>query len=129
MGILKDLDDSRGLDGLPYEGIAEALATRTAAWGGQPDLVFPWKIVRKGRGSREIGDCLIWVGDAALVVSVKSRDPVLRVCDGPDRSKLWLDKAVQSACKQIDGIIRELQHASGLRLRNMRGSRSLGNQG
>lgn len=117
------MPDSPTDDSAPnYGTFSEQYVLRAAAWGGQPDFVFPATNVPKGNAQREIGDALVWVGKRLVVVSVKSRDPAKMGQDTEDRARSWLDTQIKKASKQIDGTIRKLRSADGdIKLTNMRG--------
>ena len=106
-----------------YGDLTEEFTLRAAAAGGQPDFVFRPVDTPKGQAQREIGDCIIWVGMQALVVSVKSRDPEKMGSDTETRAKAWLDKQIERARRQIEGTVRALKgdSAQGMLLQNMRG--------
>lgn len=95
------------LRGDTARGYAAEDATREAAsiWG-LPDFVFHPEVSKVGSGSREIGDCLLIVGDLAAVVQVKSREVVT---SDPDRERSWTEKKVKEALSQANGTIRRLQ--------------------
>jgi hypothetical protein len=88
-------------------GYAAEDATREAAsiWG-LPDFVYHPAVSRVGSGSREIGDCLLIVGDLAAAVQVKSREVVT---SDPNRERSWVEKKVKEALGQANGTIRRLQ--------------------
>jgi hypothetical protein len=88
-------------------GYAAEDATRDAAsiWG-LPDFVYHPEVSKVGSGSREIGDCLLIVGDLAASVQVKSREAVT---SDPDRERSWVEKKVKEALNQANGTIRRLQ--------------------
>jgi hypothetical protein len=99
-------------------GYAAEDATREAAsiWG-LPDFVYHPEVSRVGSGSREIGDCLLIVGDLAASVQVKSREAVT---SDPDRERSWVEKKVSEALSQANGTIRRLQREP-VHLTNVRG--------
>jgi hypothetical protein len=88
-------------------GYAAEDATRDAAsiWG-LPDFVYHPEVSKVGSGSREIGDCVLIVGDLGAVVQVKSRQ---RPTPDSDRERSWVDKKVREALSQANGTIRRLQ--------------------
>jgi hypothetical protein len=105
-----------------YGDFSEEYSLRAAATGGQPDFVFRPLDTSKGRGQREVGDCIVWLGSRVLVASVKSRDPSKMGLDTEERAASWLDKNVAAACRQIDGTIRTLKgRGDDLVLTSMRG--------
>jgi hypothetical protein len=106
-----------------YGDFTEEFTLRAAAAGGQPDFVYRPVDAPKGQAQREIGDCIIWVGMHALIVSVKSRDPDKMGSDTEARAKAWLDKQIGKALRQIEGTVRTLKgtSAQGVQLQNMRG--------
>src|SRR5665647_3917050 len=95
-----------------YGDFTEEYTLRAAAAGGQPDFVYRPIDTPKGQAQREIGDCIIWVGMQALVVSVKSRDPDKMGSDTEARAKAWLDKQIDKALRQIEGTVRTLKGTS-----------------
>jgi hypothetical protein len=99
-------------------GYAAEDATREAAsiWG-LPDFVYYPEVSKVGSGSREIGDCLLIVGDLAASVQVKSREVVTA---DRDRERSWVEKKVREALNQANGTIRRLQREP-VRLTNGRG--------
>jgi hypothetical protein len=87
-------------------GTAAEIAVRDAAatWG-LPDFVMAPSVERKGRGSREISDGLLVVGDRGVVVQIKAREGEPGT---PERETNWILKQIAGACKQIDGSVRRL---------------------
>lgn len=77
---------------------------------GVADFVFRPVDQRKGRAQREIGDFILWVGDIAAVVSVKSRAPDAGGTE--ERIRSWLDKNIAAASKQLAGVVRALRSTS-----------------
>lgn len=90
---------------------------------GVADFVFRPLDLRKGRAQREIGDFILWVGDIAAVVSVKSRAPEAGRTE--PRMRSWLEKNIAAATRQIGGVVRTLQSSDGgaLELESERGVR------
>ena len=93
-------------------------ATRDAAalWG-LPDFLYRAEVIRKGSGTRELGDNLLVVGALGLVVQVKRRETVT---NNVDREQGWLAKNAAIALKQAHGTIRKLR-SEPLVLTNVRG--------
>jgi hypothetical protein len=88
-------------------GLAVERSMRELSGGvGVADFVFRPANQAKGRAQREIGDFLLWVGDIAAVVSVKSRAPEAGA--GEERLQNWLGK--NRGCLEADR--RRGSHAS-----------------
>lgn len=94
-------------------------ATRSAAarWG-LPDLVFRPGSARRGRGSREIGDTILFAGHQAVSVQIKAR---VSVSADDQRERRWLDKKAVEAARQAEGTIRSLTRNDSVELTNERG--------
>lgn len=91
----------------PPEGKAAEDATYGAAalWG-LPDFVFKPEIRRLGSGTRELGDGVLIVGDAGIVVQVKRRE---RPTDDPEKERRWIEKQTSRALRQAWGSVRQLR--------------------
>jgi hypothetical protein len=101
------------------KGAAAEDATRAAAaiWG-LPDFVFRPLRLRRGTGSREVGDAILAVTDRAASVQVKSR----AAPSGDDeRERRWLDKKIAEAIRQAEGTIRTIRRPGRTPLVNERG--------
>jgi hypothetical protein len=98
------------------EAAEEAVHDAAAIWG-LPDFTFRGRVVSVGSGAREIGDNLVVVGDAGLVVQVKSRTTPTA---DPDRERGWIEKKVNQALDQARGSIRRLKRGP-VELTNARG--------
>lgn len=101
------MSDSYGLD-------VERWLRRVAAHHGVPDFVFrPLDVAKdpRGRTQREVGDFLLWVGDAVAIVSSKSREPTAAERETQDRRTRWFDKQVSGAFDEIKGVVRTLRRA------------------
>lgn len=72
---------------------------------GLPDFVFRSVVRSRGRGTRELGDVIVCVGDLGAVVQVKARQIV---SDDPDKEGRWLDKKIETAASQARGTLRSL---------------------
>jgi hypothetical protein len=59
-----------------------------------------------GRGSREIGDRILIVGDLGVVVQVKSRE---QATDDAERERVWIRKNAAAALRQARGTVRRLR--------------------
>lgn len=108
---------------MTYGDWTERQVTRATAAGGQPDFTFAAHIVKRGRGQREIGDTVVWLGRRVLIISTKARDFEQGQKDKRDRARSWLDGAIEKACNQIDGVVRTLKAATPgkIELRSERG--------
>jgi hypothetical protein len=91
--------DERGV------AVEEAVHGAAATWG-LPDFTFRGATVEVGRGSREIGDNLLIVGDVGVVVQVKSR---AEMSDADERERAWVTKQVAHARSQARGSVRRLK--------------------
>lgn len=99
-------------------GYAAETATRSAAveWG-LPDFVYESANERVGRGTRELGDGIVIVGELGVVLQVKSRDAVSVQMEKESR---WLEKQTARALAQGAGTVRRLKLAP-VPLTNLRG--------
>jgi hypothetical protein len=106
------------LHGTDDRGREAERATRdAAARAGMPDFVFRPGRVRRGHGSREIGDAVLLSGERALVIQVKART----VWSGNlDRERRWLDREIADATRQSTGTLRSMLAVESVRLRNER---------
>jgi hypothetical protein len=100
----------------PGRAAEEATDDAAALWG-MPDFLYRASVLRAGTGVREIGDRLLIVGDAGIVVQVKSRGGF--VADEA-KERRWLEKHVAKGLRQAHGTIRRLRSATA-RLTNARG--------
>ncbi|MGI5155866.1 hypothetical protein [Microbispora sp. CA-102843] len=96
---------------------AEAAVQDAAATWGLPDFVMLPSVERKGSGVREISDGLIVVGDAGLIVQVKTREAKPATAD---REASWIAKQIGAAVKQVNGTARRLA-AESTKMLNGRG--------
>lgn len=90
-------------------GTAAEDATRSAAATfGLPDFVFRSAHRSLGSGTRELGDAIVVVGEAAAAVQVKAR----AAASGEDaRERAWLHKRIVRAARQARGTIRMMRGA------------------
>lgn len=87
---------------------ADIAARQAAAQACLPDFVLRPGRVRRGHGSRELGDALLFGGDRAIAVQVKTKT----VWSGSmDRERRWLDQEIASAIRQSTGTLRLMQAA------------------
>jgi hypothetical protein len=103
-----------------YGEWTEELVRAAARRRGQPDFVFAPVVSKRGSGTREIGDALLWLGHQLVIVSVKSRHISRLGRDSKSRARSWLDRTVARAVRQIEGTARTLRQG-GLTLRSERG--------
>jgi hypothetical protein len=96
---------------------AEASLLHAASFWGLPDFVMRPKIVRKGKGSREIGDGTVVVGKRGLAIQSKARE--CPSSDG-DKESRWIDKKINEARSQASGALRNLKQ-DNVTLVNQRG--------
>lgn len=94
------------LDTKVDQGTEAESATLTAAsmWG-LPDFVMRPQVVRKGTGSREIGDGTIICDGRGLSIQVKSR---VGESKDPAREILWVQKKMEEGASQARGTVRLL---------------------
>jgi hypothetical protein len=103
----------------------ESYARRLAGALGVPDFVYHPSHVRTGSGSREVGDGLIVVGDAGLILQVKSRNVDSGSSDDPGRAERWCRKHAARARTQGLGTRRRWRQG-GVEVSSLRGhSRTL----
>lgn len=93
----------------PYGIEVERRRREFTAYHGVPDFVFRPVDVPKGRGQREVGDFLLWVGRAVAIVSHKARLPSAAERETDQRRRLWLDARVAEAFDQIKGVANNLR--------------------
>ncbi|WP_395159868.1 hypothetical protein [Ilumatobacter sp.] len=92
---------------------AEHASLLAAGEWGLRDFVLRPHLVRKGEGSREVGDGTVVVGDCALAIQVKARE---LVSDSAERELRWLSKQIGAGGRQASGTIRTLRmHPTTLR--------------
>jgi hypothetical protein len=96
---------------------AEHASLLAAGEWGLRDFVMRPHVVRKGEGSREIGDGTVVVGDRALAIQVKSRNSA---SESTEREERWLLKQIRAGGSQASGTIRALR-SQPMTLRNLRG--------
>lgn len=83
---------------LQSQGLAvEEYARRLAGSLGVPDFVYRPPVVRKGSGTRELGDGLLVAGGLGLIVQVKSRSAEQGHRDGLERAERWCRKHAEIA--------------------------------
>src|SRR6266508_1496636 len=98
----------------------EDYARRLAGVLGVPDFVYQASVIRKGSGTREVGDGLLAVGSEGLVVQVKSRLAEASYRDDLAKAGRWCRKHAEVARGQGIGTRRRL--ASGnVRIQSLRG--------
>lgn len=119
--MLRRIPPASPLPGEVSQGYAAEVATHDAAavWG-MPDFVFRPKTETAGRGSRELGDGFLIVGDIGVVLQVKSRS-LEAVSDEPDRERAWIEKKSSDALRQARGTIRRMAAGGVTELENLRG--------
>jgi hypothetical protein len=103
---------------VPQGDAAEDATRRAAASWGLPDFVFRSSRQSRGSRNRELGDCIVVVGDRAGSIQVKSRVAASGV-EAKERS--WLDRKIAEGARQASGTIRSLTRAGRVLLTNERG--------
>jgi hypothetical protein len=93
-------------DDLPQGTAAEVAAEEAAVVWGLPDFLFQAGRLRVGAGSRERGDRLVFAGERAAVLQVKSR---VAFTGDESKERRWLEKHAAKALRQADGTIRRLR--------------------
>lgn len=95
--------------------VEDAIRDAAATWG-LPDFVYRAQVIQKGRGSRQIGDNILIVGDLGMVVQATRREGSTH---DAAKERRWLEKNAATALAQAHGTIRTLR-ANRLRLTNHR---------
>jgi hypothetical protein len=93
----------------PYGIEVERRRREFTAYHAVPDFVFRPVDVPKGGAQREVGDFLLWVGNAVAIVSHKARLPSAADRETDQRRRLWLDARVNEAYGQIKGVANNLR--------------------
>jgi hypothetical protein len=96
----------------------EDVTRSSAARWGLPDLVFRPGSARRGHGSRELGDAILFAGHQAVSVQIKAR---MAPSADEARERRWLDKKIAEATRQAEGTIRSLTRHTSVELTNERG--------
>lgn len=106
-------EGARSSRGMSSYGIdVERRRREIAAHHGVPDFVFKPVDIRTGSGTREIGDFLLWVGEAVAIVSSKSRAPGAAAIETQDRRRRWIEAEGADAHRQIVGTAKKLKAAA-----------------
>ena len=108
--LIRNVLDASPLGREVDQGTAAEQATHDAAavWG-LPDFVYRGGLRRVGSGSRELGDGIVVVGSAGVVVQVKSRESPTA---DEAKEERWIRKQAKRAISQAGGSIRQLSHGS-----------------
>ncbi len=117
--VAREIAPAAELLGDSVDGIAVEEAVRASAgrWG-LPDLVLHPKVLRKGKGVRELGDGTILAGHRGIALQVKSRQ-VLQ--DPPDKAERWLLKNAADGLRQARGTIRSTLSNPDVEVTSLRG--------
>ena len=99
--------------------VEDAIRDAAATWG-LPDFVYRAQVIQKGKGSRQIGDNILIVGDLGMVVQAKRREGSTH---DATKERRWLEKNAAAALAQAHGTIRTLR-ANRLRLTTTGSGRS-----
>lgn len=98
----------------------EDYARRLAGDLGVGDFVYKPIVIQKGKGSREVSDGLLVVGNEGLILQVKGRDPGAAKLDSPSKAKAWCVKNAAAAVRQVEGTRRSLA-TGNVAVRSLRG--------